>query len=364
MGITLMMLVLIEAGFSVYYHFQQTQDSRVTADCYSGEEWVRKYYEEFNECSVEQWTPFVYWKRSPYSGNYINIDDDGLRRTVFKTDSKVKAKKKLRIFMFGGSTLWGTGVRDEFTIPSLVGSELSEKGLNVEVLNFGETGYVSSQELIRFYTELRKNNLPGLVVFYNGVNDVFSAYQQKQAGIPQNEYNRVKEFNATKGKKKSSRVLIESLMTLSSARFVTGLIKREIKINQYTEQETDKLTGETSAVYFENVKLISSLEPEYGFKTLFYWQPIIFNKPNLTRYEQGEAEKVNYIKQFAVGVGEKIRENLAAGNYGKVHDISELFKNLKEPVFTDFCHISEYGNSVVAQKIAADIEKVLNSQEN
>jgi lysophospholipase L1-like esterase len=364
LGITLLMLVLIEAGFSVYYHFHQTQDSRVTADCYSGADWVAKYYEEFNECSVEHWTPYVYWSRNPYTGNYINIDDDGLRRTVFKTDSKVKVKKQLRIFMFGGSTLWGTGARDEFTIPSLVGSELSEKGFNVEVLNFGETGYVNSQELIRFYTELRKNNLPDLVVFYDGVNDVFSAYQQGIAGNPQNEFNREREFNATKGKKKSSRVLIESLMTLSSARFLTGLIKREIKIKQYTEQETDELAGETSAIYFENVKLISSLEPEYGFKTLFYWQPIIFNKQSLTRYEQQEIEKVDYIKQFAATVREKIRENLISGYSGKVQDISDIFKNLKEPVFTDFCHISEYGNSLVAQRIATDIEIALNNQEN
>lgn len=358
-GITLLILCLTEIGFSIYYRFEQHQDYRIYADCYAGADWVAKYYDEFNECSVEHWTPYVYWSRNPYTGNYINIDDDGLRKTVYESKEEDKTKKQFRIFMFGGSTLWGTGARDEFTIPSLVGSELSNKGLNVEVLNFGESGYVNSQELIRFYTELRKNNFPDLVVFYDGVNDVFSAYQQGIAGNPQNEFNRVKEFNATKGKKKSSQVFFESLMTLSSVRFATGIIKREINIKHYTDQETDKLAGETADIYFANLKVISSWGKEYGFKTLFYWQPIIFDKPSLTQYEQKEAGKVDYISQFTETVRERIRKNTLAENSQRFHDISDIFKDSKEPVFIDFCHISESGNSVIAKTIAKDIEQAL-----
>ncbi len=358
-GITLILFVLIELGFSIYYRFEQRQDYRVKADCYAKVDWVAKYYEEFNECSVEQWKPFVYWKRRPYSGTFINIDDEGLRKTVFETGDQLRNKKKFRIFMFGGSALWGTGARDEFTIPSLVGSELNKRSLNAEVVNFGESGYVNSQELINLYLELRQNNLPDMVIFYDGVNDVFSAYQQNLAGIPQNEFNRIREFNATKGKKKASRVFIESLMTLSSVRFIMGLMHREIKIKNYTEPEMKKLAGESATIYFENLKLISSWGKDNGFKTLFYWQPIIFNKQNLTQYEQKEAEKVDYIRQFAMLVNEELKEKLLTENSVKFHDVSGIFSETKEPVFIDFCHISESGNSVIAKIIAKDIEEAL-----
>ncbi|MEZ5199091.1 MAG: hypothetical protein R2764_22725 [Bacteroidales bacterium] len=39
--------------------------------------------------------------------------------------------------MFGGSTMWGTGVRDEYTIPSLVGELLSRQGYHVKSLILG-----------------------------------------------------------------------------------------------------------------------------------------------------------------------------------------------------------------------------------
>jgi lysophospholipase L1-like esterase len=361
MGITLLMLVLLEAGFSIYYHFHRNKDTRAIADCYAGADWVSKYYEEFNDCIVHwTWKPYVYWKREPYSGIFININQEGLRNTIFETGGNDKANKKVRIFMFGGSTIWGTGARDEFTIPSLVGSELSKRGLNVEVLNFGELGYVNTQELIRLYLEFRRKNLPDLVVFYDGANDMFSAYQQRLAGNPQNESNRVNEFNATKGgRKKSMKLFLDSLMTFSFARFVTGFIDRKIKINNYTEQETDKLASETVDIYFENVNLISYLEGKYGFKTLFYWQPIIFNKLNLSQYEQKEAEKVDYQRQFVTAVRDKIRENQLSEKSAKVHDISDIFEDLRKPVFLDLCHISEYGNSVVANRIAKDIYDAL-----
>ena len=57
--------------------------------------------------------------------------------------------------------------------------------------------------MMELFLQLREGNIPDLVVFYDGVNDVFSAYQQGKAGIPQNENNREKEFNSIRSKKRS-----------------------------------------------------------------------------------------------------------------------------------------------------------------
>ena len=50
--------------------------------------------------------------------------------------------------MFGGSTMWGTGARDACTIPSLLARALQGRGMSLEIINFGETGYVRTQEVI------------------------------------------------------------------------------------------------------------------------------------------------------------------------------------------------------------------------
>ena len=45
------------------------------------------------------------------------------------------------------------------------------------VVNFGESGFVSTQGVIQLILELQSGNIPDLVIFYDGVNDVYAAYQ-------------------------------------------------------------------------------------------------------------------------------------------------------------------------------------------
>ena len=59
----------------------------------------------------------------------------------------------------------------------------------------GESGYVNTQSLLALELELRGGNVPDEVIFYDGVNDVFSTFQNNEAGLPQNEQNRATEFN-------------------------------------------------------------------------------------------------------------------------------------------------------------------------
>jgi lysophospholipase L1-like esterase len=125
--------------------------------------------------------------------------------------------------MFGGSTMWGAGSRDSFTVPSLLARALQGRELRVEITNFGETGYVSTQGVITLLLQLRKGNVPDAVIFYEGVNDTYSAYQNGIAGIPQNEFNRVKEFNLSHPEKLQDvkEIFIKGVLNnLSTVRFV------------------------------------------------------------------------------------------------------------------------------------------------
>ena len=111
--------------------------------------------------------PYYHWKQFEHVGKYINIDASGVRKTV--KDPNVKGGKK--IFMFGGSTLWGHGSPDESTIPSIVQSHLGDA---YEVYNFGEDGFVSTQELNYLLYQLSLGNIPDAVIFYDGVNDGYA----------------------------------------------------------------------------------------------------------------------------------------------------------------------------------------------
>ena len=163
--------------------------------CKSSAPWLEDYFKEFISSYNTTWRSYVYWRRRPFKGNYINIDDRGIRQTAPSGITAAEASKTLRIFMFGGSTLWGWGARDQGTIPSLLEKALSKRNIKSEITNYAEVGYVNTQELIELILQLQRGNVPDLAIFYDGVNDVYAAYQSGVAGKPQNEWKRELEYN-------------------------------------------------------------------------------------------------------------------------------------------------------------------------
>ncbi len=186
--LTTILLIAVLEGFSFLgitaYRYVSTQgasDSRVNNEVYDNCSWADEYFKESRQCRT-QYIPYIGWSRVEYSGKYVNIDENGLRYTW---NSKNSSNDTVKIYFFGGSTTWGTGARDNYTIPSLVSKYLFENNINAEVTNYGETGFQNTQEMIFLMMELRRDNKPDIVIFYDGVNDVYSAYQHKKAGLPQ-----------------------------------------------------------------------------------------------------------------------------------------------------------------------------------
>ncbi|MEZ5199092.1 MAG: hypothetical protein R2764_22730 [Bacteroidales bacterium] len=205
-----------------------------------------------------------------------------------------------------------------------------------------------------------QKDIPNLVVFYDGVNDIFSSFQQGKAGIPQNEFNREKEFNSLISKKRSLLVLLESLKSLASFRFVEEITKsgRPIKVS-YTDEELKQLARGTSDIYQKNMRLVRSWGESMGFHSLFYWQPSIFDKRMLTEYEKKVVNDVEYIRDFNRTVNTQLSLQDVSHGSLSYYDISDLFYDEKEPVFIDYCHVSEYGNTEIAKRMAKDIAAIL-----
>ena len=103
----------------------------------------------------------------------ISINSLGFRGDEF---SKIKPDRTYRIFMLGGSPMFGYGATsDETTIPGFMQEFLSKTdfGFDIEVINSGVQAIRSDTEL-----ELVKRNLitfsPDLIIIYDGWNDLRS----------------------------------------------------------------------------------------------------------------------------------------------------------------------------------------------
>lgn len=377
-GITVLLLCLLEGSLSLAFFIKgqfsasdlSAAEGRVSADTYADPTWVRDYYEEFRRSFTAQWKPYVYWRRKPFHGNHINIADNGLRLTALAPPKQPASHPPLKIFMFGGSALWGTGARDAFTIPSSLAQELQNKGVAAEVINFGEAGYVSTQEVIALLLQLQRGQIPDLVIFYDGVNDLYSAYQQHVAGLPQNEFNRVKEFNLSQPdqfKQRTGLLLTDVATRLATIRFIQGLLQRAGVGRPATAAANPlprdplapqgaALAQDVLATYRGNIEAVQALSAHYRFKCLFYWQPTIFQKTHLTEYERAQRAEMQPLEQFVHRTYEVIRQSgLAERRESSFYDLSRVFAEVREPVYVDWCHLGESGNELIAQRMASAV---------
>jgi hypothetical protein len=380
LGNTVLLLVLLEMllriGFSVHDRREHRRqlgavvDGRSQADVYGGADWVDDYWREFNRRGM-RWESYVYWRRQAFTGAYINVSSNGIRQTWNQT---IVGEDVPSVLMFGGSTMWGSGARDDFTIPSFVSRQLSDRGVRVHVTNFGESGYVSSQEVILLMTLLRQGWRPQVVVFYDGANDTFSAYQQGVAGLPQNEANRREEFNVLKDLDRlAPKVISTRLNRLALCRFgnwvrwrVNAGVPQGTKSgSRYASPAHPEASGQIARqvadIYLSNIRIVKSLGEVYGFQTLFYLQPTLFTKKVQTVYEKGRESRAgrNYpqMKPFFVSVYSAVQTNsIKVTSY---HDLSDLFASRADPAYIDWCHLGEEGNRVVAEQMTGDIMNVL-----
>ena len=105
------------------------------------------------------------------STDSITINTLGFRGAEFFT---VKPLDTYRIFMVGGSTMFGAGATsDETTIPGYLQHLLNEKdfGFDIDVINSGIQGADSYAELKLIEQKLVRFS-PDLVIIYDGWNDL------------------------------------------------------------------------------------------------------------------------------------------------------------------------------------------------
>src|SRR5262245_18814993 len=287
LGIALAMFVAVEGGLSLIFYLRSfwsppAPNFRVKADTYNDPSWAIQYYKEIDEIEKRKsmrWRSYAYWRRMPHSGKYININPDGLRKTS-NVSAGEETGSTVKVFMFGGSTMWGLGSEDDFTIPSVFAREANNKGISCEVINFRQYAYVSTQEVIELMLQLQKGNIPDAVIFYDGVNDTFSAFQLGVSGLPHGEIYREKEFGLLDLERRELKILAvrSAIEQLSTVRFLNGGLKtfglRHDDIlsipPQYEKPISDRgdLARAVVETHFNNIKLVRALSEAYGFKCL------------------------------------------------------------------------------------------------
>ena len=318
-----------------------------------------------------RYEPYLVWKADTSLYFEEEIGSDGFRITpASNSDSNAYA-----VFVFGGSTIWGTGVPDSSTIPSYL-CELLQSSLSgpVEVRNFGQLGYVSTQEMIELCFQLRSNNVPDLVIFLDGMNDVAAAYE---SGIPGTHQNyplvkaRVESRLEDLGLESTlphpflqlfHRSNFSILLSLIGSGGV-GSVGNQPDIVNYLSSgvDTDSLSFNVARIMFENYGFIKQLSEQYVFDVMFFIQPSVWTgSKTLTDEEISFA--LGESRFFAVGADSAWKPILIqsydwfesiSNEESNVQILTAVFDDVRFQIYTDFTgvHLTAEGNMLVAQEM-------------
>jgi hypothetical protein len=380
-GITILLFALLSmAAGTIVKMVRHARESRMPHETQaypvSSAPWVPAYFKAMNSVRL-RWYPYVYWKTAPMRSPYLNIDEHSNRVNWNAPRGPIGGKPTLRVFAFGGSTTWGAGARDDYTIPSLLAKSLAgNPQYDVDVRNYGQMGWVTSQEVIYLYELLRRGERPDLVVFYDGVNDTFLGYQDGIAGLSQNEFLRAGEFGilaSSSGRKKLYRTALRTfLMNTGMAdliKLLSGRDKATVEVGRVGPmasiaylappsdfEGTDAVEQDVVNIYLFNNQIVRTLGERFGFRALFYWQPVIYSKHPLTKYEESFVG-ARSAQEFFTGTYKRLA---AVAHEEGVDDISGILDHDgTKTYFVDPWHITEEGNAVVARRMASDAAPLL-----
>ncbi len=358
-GVTLALLLLGEVAARLVLAVRPPAvDRRLAADSYPRQPWVAELYRENARSARMGWQPYVYWRRLPFAGRLIGIDARGLRRTWRQPAAPAGAPggAPLRIFVFGGSTIWGTGVRDDHTIPSELARDLAAAGVAAEVTNFGESGYVSTQSAITLLRELQRGDVPDVVVFYVGFTDFLSAMDDG-AGVPLNEDHRRREFNLLQSGRRMARTALAVLVSRSSLLRLSGLAApRPAARPAPAPAAAARIVDDGFRALDANVRAVSGLAAAYGFQVSFFVEPSILEKRRLTPYEARSAATIA-ARGVLLGAEALLAREWAARDPDELTDLGGLFADTSGPRFLDAGHLSEEANREVAAAICRQLRE-------
>jgi lysophospholipase L1-like esterase len=319
---------------------------------YTAEPWGARYWKELSDVWFRAWYfPHELGRRGAYKGELINVSDEGLRLTP----GAVCEPGVPRVFVLGGSTMWGYGAPDWGTIPAYLQAGWSRRGGRFCVINFGQLGHTSTQDLIVLERELQRCHVPDLVIFYDGVNDITLGRQWNLPGAHTDLYNVAERLEGRV--KTPSR--FESLATL---RLVRHFLPRDsIPAPRYpghTGPVDPGLGDGITEVYLNNVRMARALAREYGFQSFFFWQPMIWiGKKPLTEEERhlhaGMPPETRNRDEPLRTLLREVYANVgrAAVPGSGLFDISDVFDTTTALVYLDSHHLTHQGNRLVAERM-------------
>jgi lysophospholipase L1-like esterase len=280
----------------------------------------------------------------PFGSAFLNVDENGVRQGIPPALQQAR-QRPLIVWAFGGSTLFGWGLADNYTLPSQLQVALQERlaGRQVQVINLAVPAYNSSQEVALFVANLRRGK-PDIAVFFDGLNDVWFSMNS-------NTQTMLVDSLASAWEAQISRYTqpIQQPWVQVNPSFPPYRLLRQVGIRlpapganvpvRYamqgfygkTEAEQLKMVIES---YRTNRRMATAVGKEFGVQTYFFLQP---------------AASTEYYAEFRADLVTR-NDNPLFFDLTKVFDEGDHGDHI---LLLDDFHYSDYASKLLAERMAA-----------
>ena len=303
---------------------------------YQGVAWASKHFAEFQQLSAE-YEAYYGWRFLPFQGETINLDQDGFRRTLRSSEGAPHRT----IAFFGGSTLFGPGALNDQTIPSY----FVRMNPEYEAFNFGQHGFVTHQGFNLFLKRYNEGFRPGVVIFYDGINDVGNCARELDAYSHHREpliRRTMKESGAEHPKSFAflllpTKNLIEKLGRVWASRTSTFFYDCDINPAK---------AASIARVLLSDWLMVKNIVESYGGVFLAILQPNAYLSVTRTEHFAIDPEETRQFEVVYPILVEMLQEEFRALHENFV-DLQRAL-DVDEYLFFDPRHLSPRGNEIIA----------------
>ncbi len=312
--------------------------------------------------------PYRGWWIRSFESPDLMIDSLGRRRVL---DSPAQAG--VRIFAFGGSTMWGHFAPDSATIPTLVANDLSQRfDTPISVENYAQSGFNLTQELITLVLELRRGNVPDIAIFLDGINEIGPTMEggwpgeiYQQAAAARRHERGTPPINSWEAPRGVGASLIHAGNELQFMKRLRRALGMQASVPRGTPasllgRDPASVCPVIASYYKQLTRTVEGIADAYGFTPVFLWQPALGTThkrlgPNETKVAASPTEPTF---NETVRVCSQLTDSLMSGRAGTTYfALHDLFDRDTVDVFLDhYGHVTEEGDAKIAHRIADILE--------
>jgi lysophospholipase L1-like esterase len=295
--------------------------------------------------------PFIEFRERAFKGRYVTIDERGFRPHKDQGPWPPSAEY-LNVFVFGGSTTFSVGIKDDDAVPAMIQERLATVPLPkpARVYNLGHSFYYSSQERALFERLLVQGIRPDVAIFIDGLND-FLFYDDRPAMTPW------LSDVVTQSAWAAGDPYVEVFKALPLYRWVDGFIPRTQPYHPLPPRPKEPAYDDPAVAddvldrYLANDRVIAAVAEAHGVQPIFVWQPV----PTYRNTRPPGTPPQNYIRHEYSRYGyPKMAARTADGHLGKTFIwCADIGEQSTETLYVDLVHYSPLMSRMLADCIVS-----------